>query len=80
MHPKSLSLFLILFLLNIAYAESDTHIETEIKNTIENEDIVGLSWSTVSKGHVEVGSAGYANISKLEHMMPAQKMHVGSVY
>ncbi|HCM47384.1 MAG TPA: methicillin resistance protein FmtA, partial [Colwellia sp.] len=79
MHPKILSLFLVLFSLNIAYAESDTHIETEIKNAIENEDIVGLSWSTVSKGHVEVGSAGYANISKLEHMKPAQKMHVGSV-
>ncbi|MEP0355610.1 serine hydrolase domain-containing protein [Paraglaciecola sp.] len=79
MHPKFLSLFLVLFSLNIAYAESDTHIETEIQNTIDTEDIVGLSWSTISKGHVEVGSVGYANISKLEHMMPAQKMHVGSV-
>jgi hypothetical protein len=36
MHPKFLSLFLVLFSLNIAYAESDTHIETEIQNTIEN--------------------------------------------
>jgi CubicO group peptidase (beta-lactamase class C family) len=76
---KILSLVLILVSLNIAYADSDVHIETEIQNTIENEDIVGLSWSTVSNGHVEVGSAGYANISKLKHMKPAQKMHVGSV-
>ncbi len=79
MPTKILSLFLVLVSLNIAYADSDIHIETEIQNTIENEDIVGLSWSTVSNGHVEVGSAGYANISKLEHMKPAQKMHVGSV-
>ena len=79
MHSKYLSLLLVLFSFNIAYAESDIHIQTKIKNTIENEGIVGLSWSTISKGHVEVGSVGYANISKLEHMKPAQKMHVGSV-
>jgi len=79
MYSKILSLFLVFFSLNIAYAKSDNSAETEIKNTIENEGIVGLSWSTVSKGHVEVGSAGYANISKLEQMKPAQKMHVGSV-
>ena len=79
MHSKYLSLLLVLFSFNIAYAESDIHIQTKIKNTIENEGIVGLSWSTISKGDVEVGSVGYANISKLEHMKPAQKMHVGSV-
>ncbi len=79
MRAKILSLFLVLISSNIAYADSNINFETEIQNTIENEGIVGLSWSTVSNGHVEIGSAGYANISKLELMKPAQKMHVGSV-
>lgn len=83
MFQKILSLFLVLFSflfsLNIVYAKSDIHIESQIKKTLENENIVGLSWSTISNGHVEVGSAGYANISTFEPMKPAQKMHVGSV-
>ncbi|MBA6263784.1 serine hydrolase [Colwellia sp. Bg11-12] len=79
MYQKVLPLFLVLFSLNIAYAKSDAGIETQIKNIIDNENLVGLSWATISKDHVEVGSTGYANISKLELMKPEQKMHVGSV-
>ncbi len=74
-----LALVLVLVSFNIAYANDDIHFGSEIQNTIEKEDIVGLSWSTVANGHVEVGSAGYANIATLEPMKPAQKMHVGSV-
>ncbi|MFT6900174.1 MAG: hypothetical protein ACJAXS_000336 [Colwellia sp.] len=79
MYQKVLPLFLVLFSLNIAYAKSDVGIETQIKKITKNENLVGLFWVTISNDHVEVGSTGYANISKLELMKPEQKMHVGSV-
>lgn len=79
MLKKILPLLFILFSCHITSAKSNTDIETQINKVIEQENLTGISWSTISNGRVEIGSAGYANISSFEPMQPSQKMHVGSV-
>ncbi|MEW6982511.1 serine hydrolase domain-containing protein [Colwelliaceae bacterium 6471] len=76
---KNILLLLVLFLSNVIYAQSTATSATQIQKVLEDEELVGLTWSTISDGHVEVGSAGYANVSTHEAMKPEQKMHVGSV-
>jgi CubicO group peptidase (beta-lactamase class C family) len=76
-----INIFLLLALLSLtkAFAGSDDTFPAQIKQTIDNENIVGLSWSTVSGEDIDVGSVGYANIEKQTLVKQTQKMHVGSV-
>ncbi|WP_278404695.1 serine hydrolase domain-containing protein [Pseudoalteromonas ruthenica] len=74
-----LSSLLILLSFNSAYANSNAQLATKVEKAIEQEQLVGITWTTVTDEHVQVGSAGYANVSSQEAMKPEQKMHVGSV-
>lgn len=79
MLKKNIICFLALLLVAKSFAGSVATFPSQIKKTIDDENIVGISWSTVSSNSIEVGSAGYANITNLEVMKPVHKMHVGSV-
>lgn len=73
------SLLFVLSLLGFAYAGSNADLDSEIQSIIEQEGIVGLTWTMVSDGDAQVGSAGYANAELQAPMQPNQKVHVGSV-
>lgn len=76
---KKILLFLAVFSLSAASAENNITATEQVKQIIEDEGLVGISWSTVVRGEVKLGSAGYANIENTVPMKPTHKMHVGSV-
>jgi CubicO group peptidase (beta-lactamase class C family) len=62
-----------------AVAESSSDLPDAIEEILESEKLAGIVWSTVSDGGVVLGSAGYSNVSLKTHMLPSQRVHVGSV-
>jgi CubicO group peptidase (beta-lactamase class C family) len=83
MNKKSFKQLLLLWLITlftgITNASNRTALELQIEQTIADEELVGIVWSTVSNDTVMMGSTGFANKSKNILMSPSQKMHVGSV-
>jgi len=78
----SLQLFFQLFIVifsSAVSANNEMTLEQQLNKVISDEDLMGIVWSTVSNGDVNVGSAGFANIAQNSLMTDSQKMHVGSV-
>lgn len=62
-----------------ANAHQDQSLSTNIENVIQSEELVGITWATVNKDKIALGSAGFANVEHATKMLVHQKMHVGSV-
>jgi len=76
---QSCLLLIIALLANAAFAGNKITLTQQINKAIADEKLAGITWSTVSNGTVQLGSAGFSNTSKNKMMRHDQKMHVGSV-
>ncbi|MBL4679578.1 MAG: beta-lactamase family protein [Pseudomonadales bacterium] len=73
------SLITLLFISNYATSSTSNVLEHQISKTLQDEQLVGIVWSTISGDSISVGSEGFSNKAQSSVMAESQKIHVGSV-
>ncbi|BBN81401.1 hypothetical protein PA25_13860 [Pseudoalteromonas sp. A25] len=62
-----------------SYADDTPTFDKQVQELITQEELTGITWATIEDQQINIGSFGYANVSRSEAMQTTHKMHVGSV-
>jgi len=77
---KALFIYILTFITpTIASPNELTNFNQDLMTMLIAEQLAGITWSTIDKGHITIGSAGFSHLGELTPMKNTSKVHVGSV-
>ena len=76
---RLVSLFFLLAFAKQTYPVDAIELDVQIKQILDSEKLVGISWATTSDGAATIGSAGHSNLGSGSVFNESSKVHVGSI-
>ncbi|QCK14281.1 serine hydrolase domain-containing protein [Mangrovivirga cuniculi] len=72
-------LIIYFFATSTLLAQSDEDLKKQLKNTLQQEELIGASWSTINDGMISTGAVGLKNATTGEKLTANNKIQIGSI-